>query len=194
MMKFREVKKESELTKLVKERKREGEIEMNINILDKPVVKEIEENKGESKMEAKDYLGYLLENKKVDLDGDEKIIMDMERNRIDDEVDVNAVLYFEQANEDEVISDVLENIPEIGRIWMEKMIRLGWTLGQINARWYRKLKHDGKENITYKDMNSFYTTNTKRRKMFNEAMAQTMILKRKFEEVMWENLAENNAL
>ena len=52
---------ESKLSKLVKERK--GELEMREEFLDKPVVKEINNNKeGEMRMEVKDYVGYVLGN------------------------------------------------------------------------------------------------------------------------------------
>lgn len=67
---------ESKLSQLVKER---GEIEMREHVLDQPVVKEIKENEGELKM--KDYLGYLVENKNVELEEFEKEFLDLEKIR-----------------------------------------------------------------------------------------------------------------
>lgn len=99
MLRFREVneieevKKETELSKLVKERKREGELEMNENILDKPIVKEIG---GEIKMEAKDYLGYLTENKNVELEEFEKEFLDLEKIRFSERVPIEDLKKFNE--------------------------------------------------------------------------------------------------
>ena len=104
MLKFREVKeieetreekekrniKESELSKLVKERK--GELEMNENILDQPIVKEIND-KGEEKMEVKDYVGYLI-GEDIKLDETEIEFMELEKARFDKVIPINELKDF----------------------------------------------------------------------------------------------------
>lgn len=105
MMKFREVSetretreekekritKESNLSKIIKERK--GELEMNIENLDQPVVKEIN-NEGERKMEMKDYVGYLVEDKNVNLEKFEVEFMELEKARLDKVIPINDLKEF----------------------------------------------------------------------------------------------------
>lgn len=115
-MKFREVNeiretreekeknviKESELVKLVKERKREGELEMRMENLDKPVVKEINNNKeGEMRMEVKDYVGYVLGND-VELTELEKRFMDLEQKRLDEQIDIDNLKLFKEKGIEEL--------------------------------------------------------------------------------------------
>ena len=108
MLRFREVKEteevreekekrviaESKLSKLVKERK--GELEMRTNVLDQPIVKEINDNKeGEIKMEVKDYIGYVLGND-VELTEIEKRFMDLEQNRLTEKIDIDNLKLFKE--------------------------------------------------------------------------------------------------
>ena len=106
MLKFREVNEieetreekekritqESNLSKLVKERK--GETEMNTEILDQPVAKEINNNEGEVKMEVKDYVGYLVEDKNVNLEKFEVEFMELEKARLDKVIPINDLKEF----------------------------------------------------------------------------------------------------
>lgn len=90
--KEKRVTKESRLAKLVKERK--GDIEMNENILDQPIVKEINNDKGEIKMEIKDYVGYMVENKEVNLEDFEMKFMELEKARLDKVIPIQDIREF----------------------------------------------------------------------------------------------------
>lgn len=105
-MKFREVNeiretkeekekrsiKESNLSKLIKERN--GELEMRKEILDQPIAKEINnEEKGEVKMEVKDYVGYLV-GENVELDDFEIEFMELEKARFDKVIPIDELKDF----------------------------------------------------------------------------------------------------
>ena len=112
MLRFREVKEieetkeekekrviaESKLSKLVKERK--GELEMREEFLDQPIVKELSnENKGEEKMEVKDYIGYLVEDKNIKLEEFEKEFLDLEKIRFSEKVPIEDLKKFNEYGE-----------------------------------------------------------------------------------------------
>lgn len=107
--KEKRVIEESELSKLVEERK--GELEMREEILDKPIVKEINKKEGEVKMDVKDYIGYVLGND-VELTEIEKRFMDLEQKRLDEQIDIDNLKLFKEKGIEEL--RVLEycDIPE----------------------------------------------------------------------------------
>lgn len=90
---------ESKLSKLVEERK--GELEMREEILDKPIVKEINKKEGEVKMEVKDYIGYVLGND-VELTEIEKRFMDLEQKRLDEQIDIDNLKLFKEKGIEEL--------------------------------------------------------------------------------------------
>lgn len=115
MLRFREVKEteevreekekrviaESKLSKLVKERK--GELEMRTNVLDQPIVKEINNNKeGEAKMDVKDYVGYILGNDTEELTEIEKHFMDLEQKRLDEQINIDDLRLFKENGVEEI--------------------------------------------------------------------------------------------
>lgn len=97
--KEKKVIKECDLSKLVKERK--GELEMKKDVLDQPIVKEINNKEGEIKMEVKDYVGYILGND-VELNEIEKRFMDLEQERLDEQIDIDNLRLFKENGVEEI--------------------------------------------------------------------------------------------
>ena len=143
MLKFREVNEteevreekekrviaESKLSKLTKERK--GELEMREEFLDQPIVKELSnENKGEEKMKVKDYMGYLVENKNVELEEFEKEFLDLEKIRFSEKIPIEDLKKFNEYGESIVKeSDYVEIVDE--------MVFEGMKANNITFKFYK---------------------------------------------------------
>ena len=184
MLKFREVNEteevreekekrvivESKLSKLVKERK--GELEMREEFLDKPVVKEIKENEGELKM--KDYLGYLVENKNVELEEFEKEFLDLEKIRFSEKVPIEDLKKFNEYGE-HVVKD--NGYIEIA----DEMVFEGMKANNITFKVY-------KEGDTYGSLIKRISGNKNYRNAYNVVISNVMRIFKKSQAELKEML------